>query len=696
MGFRLAVGMGYHHLDMKMSDGPDFTSTEDISRRETCRRAFWGGGKPLGINDDDISVLLPLHDQDWQLGISLAPAKSSLEFFRPFSMGAEGSDSTPSNPSSGCSGELLSAKTTVSAASSAGSRLAMPKGEIDGGDARANKSRSLTPLSATTGWDGRASDLSSLGHFVKLMTVVGQIAQHINSAKSGASDGNAPGAAASSAAEKGDRPSTTHTALDTALLRWKEELPPKLSYSEVHDPDTEPEHAVFVASMHAIYHGAVIMLNRENMSLLRDLPGQFDVSTNLATRSLERCRIAAMELVEISRQLCTLPSSMTSALVPWALFQAGTLLIHFMIAGNSPQAQEEARKAILSLDSTLRDELTRYWCVSAKYHLVLSNMVKAWERTRPTTPTIVPVSFAEANAANGQQNGLMATQMAMPLQMQMQLPAQYDSAVSQAQTQAQVQCQAAFATLMKAYPATQQQQQQVSPQHPQHPQQHQQPAPAPAPIQVPQNLGSPHNSRDQSLTPSFMFTAESAQDSYNTIQAFLSQLSPEQAMQLAEGFQTYSLQGASSQLMAAVSNPASTQGMHNAQQLTADPLLAAAPAQPAMMMGPVSAIPPHMAMMSQDRLRNRRGSIPISSTSDLFIAPGGAPMVVSSAASSTMPSGHDTTGISGDLDPMLFNPMTPFLQELSLFNPLQGVGQGMLQQQPQPQPQQPQPQPPST
>ncbi|ORX68520.1 hypothetical protein DL89DRAFT_179033 [Linderina pennispora] len=203
-----------------------------------------------------------------------------------------------------------------------------------------------------------------------------------------------------------------YATLDAALLKWKEELPPELSYSEIHAADTEPERAVFVASMHTIYLGAVIMLNRENMSLLRDLPGQFDVSTNLAIRSLERCRVAAMELVEISRQLCSLPSSMTNALVPWALFQAGTLLIHFMIAGNSPQAQEEARTAILSLDSALRDELTRYWSVSAKYHLVLSNMVKAWERTRQATPSTVPASFAEARSMSDQHSAMMAVQMA--------------------------------------------------------------------------------------------------------------------------------------------------------------------------------------------------------------------------------------------------------------------------------------------
>ncbi|KAJ2841833.1 hypothetical protein IWW36_006124, partial [Coemansia brasiliensis] len=262
-------------------------------------------------------------------------------------------------------------------------------------------SRNSTPGS-TSGWDGRGTDISALGHFIKLMTVVGQVAQYINSNKS----------AAKANQSKPERPSKDYALLDKALLRWKEELPPSLAYSEVKAGEAEPELAVFVSCMHAVYHGAIIMLNRENMELLRDLPGQLNVSSNLAIRSLERCRVAAMQIVEIAHHICSLPASKTNALLPWALFQAGTLLIHFMIAGSSHQAQEEARAAILSLDCVLRDELSRYWNVSLKYHMVLSNMVKAWERTRQTTPGSTPLqqSVSSASAASRQQSMQMQGQ----------------------------------------------------------------------------------------------------------------------------------------------------------------------------------------------------------------------------------------------------------------------------------------------
>ncbi|KAJ2546957.1 hypothetical protein GGH95_006725, partial [Coemansia sp. RSA 1836] len=304
----------------------------------------------------------------------------------------------------------------------AGGSIGSGDGSISG-DSLA-QSRNGTPVStggSSSGWSSRAGETSALGCFVKLMAVVGQVAQHINGTKS-------PGG---STDHRPDRPSRDYAALDAALLRWKEELPAPLQYSQARAMDTEPESAVFVACMHAIYHGAVIMLNRENMGLLRDLPGQLDVSTNLAIRSLERCRVAAMEVVEIAHHLCALPSAMTNALLPWALFQAGTLLIHFMIAGSSPQAQEEARSAILSLDSALRDELSRYWNVSSKYHLVLSNMVKAWERTRQSTPSLTPRQPTPAmhhHSAFGDSAAdtfhALNAQICLPMQMQMhmQLP----------------------------------------------------------------------------------------------------------------------------------------------------------------------------------------------------------------------------------------------------------------------------------
>ncbi|KAJ2846064.1 hypothetical protein IWW36_004522, partial [Coemansia brasiliensis] len=100
MGFRLAIGMGYHHIDAKLRAGP-VQSSADISHRETCRRAFWGaflldrytaigGGKALGINDSDISVLLPLSNDNWQ-SRNVAPPLSSLEFFKPLNAAESGS-----------------------------------------------------------------------------------------------------------------------------------------------------------------------------------------------------------------------------------------------------------------------------------------------------------------------------------------------------------------------------------------------------------------------------------------------------------------------------------------------------------------------------------------------------------------------------------------------------------------------------
>src|SRR5271154_3011155 len=102
MGFRLAIAMGYHHHDIKIRAGP-MESSRDIVHSEACRRAFWGaflldrytaigGGKALGINDDDIAVLLPLRDEDWQAPDS-APPVSVLEFFKPASL------LPPKNPS---------------------------------------------------------------------------------------------------------------------------------------------------------------------------------------------------------------------------------------------------------------------------------------------------------------------------------------------------------------------------------------------------------------------------------------------------------------------------------------------------------------------------------------------------------------------------------------------------------------------
>ncbi|KAJ2009263.1 hypothetical protein GGI04_000601 [Coemansia thaxteri] len=709
MGFRLAIAMGYHHHDSKLRASPMQTSA-DIAHRESCRRAFWGaflldrytaigGGKPLGINDNDICVLLPLRDVDW-LNPAAPPPLSALEFFRPTSL----SLSPKSTPDSGSS--------AAAAAANASGDLEMQPACVETDDSstssRSNNSspraltRNCSPVSAASGWDSRAGETSALGCFIKLMAVVGQVAQNINGAKGSSRGGGSTGGGLLD--QRPDHPSRDYAALDAALLRWKEELPPSLQYSAAKSLSTEPEAAVFVACMHAIYHGAVIMLNRENMGLLRDLPGQLDVSTNLAIRSLERCRVAAMEIVEIAHHLCSLPSAMTNALLPWAMFQAGTLLIHFMIAGSSPHAQEEARSAILSLDSALRDELSRYWNVSSKYHLVLSNMVKAWERTRQSTPSLTPrqppalgtptsamLPLHSASSGSGSGFGDSAAdtyqalnaQVSLPMQMQMHM--QLPPTFAHTQPSHLSQPESSFSTLLKPYNAP------LS-----------QPGSLPTP-EAHSGMLSMHQSTQQPMVaaepvPSFMFTPDSAQDSINTLNAFLSQLSQEQARQISEGLQTYSLQNAGAQVIRPQQQqqpPSSGAGANGSHPVfgvstASDVMLAnAAAMQQIHTFAPAAFDVSMSASVNPNRLQIRRGSLPISSNGDLFTAPGARtvfptatvppPYMQPQQQQQSMLNSEQM--LSSELDPLLFNPMTPFLQELQLLNSLPMHHQPSAQQQ---------------
>ncbi|KAJ2417556.1 hypothetical protein GGI10_000072 [Coemansia sp. RSA 2530] len=669
MGFRLAIAMGYHHHDAKLRVGP-VQSSADIARRESCRRAFWGaflldrytaigGGKPLGINDSDISVLLPLRDEDW-LNSAVPPPLSVLEFFKPTALALSSKGSADlSDASDGSMGD-----------------------ESGGGSVSGDsltQSRNGTPLSGSgKGWSGRAGETSALGCFVKLMAVVGQVAQHINGTKS-----------SSSADQRQDRPSRDYAALDSALLRWKEELPEPLLYSHAKAMETEPESAVFVACMHAIYHGAVIMLNRENMGLLRDLPGQLDVSTNLAIRSLERCRVAAMEVVEIAHHLCGLPSAMTNALLPWALFQAGTLLIHFMIAGSSPQAQEEARSAILSLDSVLRDELSRYWNVSSKYHSILSNFVKAWERTRQSTPSLTPRQPTPAMQLGGFGESAADTfhalnaQMCLPMQMHMQLPPAHVPAPLPSSSQMQIQMQhsmESFSTLLKPYNAPPPQSSSSDPHG------------------VQQQMAMSTESMSGGRIPSFLFTQDTAQESANMLNVFMSQLSQEQVRQFSEGMQSYSIQNSvphaqpsqppmprlftARNTSAGPSEHSITSSGNGFATISGEALMANAAVHQMHSFAPgfdASSIP---TSVNTGRLQMRRGSLPISSNGDLFIAPGSRPVFPTSTAPPAYVS-QQIMGVDGllgsELDPMLFNPMTPFLQELQLLNSMPVQQQPSLQ-----------------
>ncbi|KAJ2657402.1 hypothetical protein IWW48_004531 [Coemansia sp. RSA 1200] len=762
MGFRLAIAMGYHHLDDKLRAGP-MQSTAEITRREGCRRAFWGaflldryiaigGGKALGINDHDISVLLPLREEDWRLP-GVAPPLSTLEFFKPVTLqpliaATAGLDTESSSASSERQMENIS----LIGARRNSTDLCMvhrSPAETSSSDSPLvgafSSSRHSTPTSAK-GWNARANDASALSSFVKLMAVIGQVAQHVNSSKVHTSS-NESGSSANSSmgcentAHAAEKPTKRSHALNAALLRWKEELPISLSYYEAKSSETNSELSVFISCMHAIYHGAVIMLNRENMSLLRDLPGQLDVSSNLAIRSLERCRVAAMQVVEISHHICSLPTTMTNALLPWALFQAGTLLIHFMIAGSTPQAQEEARAAILSLDCALRDDLSRYWNVSAKYHLVLSNMVKAWERTRNSTPNMASIQMCEMRSQpQQQQNQTLQGQaqnnsgftepatdlysdsignIPLPLQMQlcMQLPIQGPTEPQQAASNGQYGSSAgterAFPALMKPYSTAngnvlgasgarsdtayvddtnkkqaQQQQQQ-------------------------QQQGSLNAS-----VSNFLFTSNTAQDSMNTLNEFFSQLSQEQVRQITEGLQAYSVQNSRGQGL--VTNPLTNMpGMLRATTtsnavfgldqmapslFTSDSAMVLTNAAVQSMhtsSGPSSSDSIEMAGNGLNRLQDRRGSIPISSNGNLFTTPGVMPLVSQAHTNQSPPSGATsaTTGISlgseipqvrGDsivtadmLDPLLFNPMTPFLQEMQLFNDSSSIQRSSQRQQQQ-------------
>ncbi|KAJ2798233.1 hypothetical protein H4R20_004897 [Coemansia guatemalensis] len=730
MGFRLAIAMGYHHHDAKLRAGP-MQSSADIVHREACRRAFWGaflldrytaigGGKALGINDNDISVLLPLNDKDWQ-NHGTAPPLSTLEFFKPL-----GGAQSQSTRSSSTESSNAAAKTIDAAASAPQTGVAWQateratsnvSGRSDSSgipDFDSNASSPLTGVSVgsrndTPGlsgaWNARANDLSALGQFIKLMTVVGQVAQHINASKN-------TGGVVSSGAQIRGRPSKNSATLDKALLQWKEELPASLSYCDTKTVGLGPEPTVFIACMHAIYHGAVIMLNRENMELLRGLPGQLDVSTIQAMRSLERCRIAAMEIVEITRHICSLPPAMTNALLPWALFQAGTLLIHFMISGSTQQAKEEARSAILSLDRALRDDLSRYWNVSSKYHMVLSNMVKAWERTCQGTPSQTPRQLSGAYNAgvpsqqqqqqqqqsaslHGQpQTGpafgnsvaesyqALGAQLQLPMQMQMhmQLPAQMSASQQpqkvDAQPRQQTQSDGSFSTLLKPYGGpeagtSRDANAQVgglsfrgSDLQTNH-----------AQLAGMQNTTGNVESMASNLAgmSNFMFNADTAQDSMNILQAFLSQLSQEQAKQFSEGMQEYALHGARG-------NGAAQTGLGTASCAGANggSLLSQAPSQQAQqsVMLPNAALRHIQSVAAFDFAGQgdhppggRRDSLPISSSEDLFTAPSG-PVFSSSAEVSALKFGRtDSDNMrSTELDPMLFNPMTPLLQELQLFN----------------------------
>ncbi|KAJ2527192.1 hypothetical protein GGH20_003174, partial [Coemansia sp. RSA 1937] len=183
--------------------------------------------------------------------------------------------------------------------------------------------------------------------------------------------------------------------------------------------------------------------------------------------------------------------------------------------------------------------------------------------------------------------------------------------------------------------------------------------------------GVESTANDSSFVPNFMFTANTAQDSMNTLNEFLTQLTQEQARQFSEGMQTYSLQGSrANSAMAAVSgaqqNAISRSGYQSNHMYPQNTQQQAVTLTNAALQHIQSAA---FDMGQGSRVHNRRGSLPISSTSDLFTAPGGQVFSpVSAAPAASFGQINNDSMMNPELDPFLFNPMTPFLQELQMFN----------------------------
>ncbi|KAJ2637021.1 hypothetical protein GGF40_002645 [Coemansia sp. RSA 1286] len=370
-------------------------------------------------------------------------------------------------------------------------------------------------------------------------------------------------------------------------------------------------------------------------------------------------------------------------------------------------------------------------------------MVKAWERARQVTPSMTPnqqtkpqfhsESSINESAASALQAFNSHMVLPMQMQMQMQLPVTTSSSqtgiAQQQQEQAQKQAQAlgqteTFSTLLKPYSApvsasrssahdNRTQGRTIGMDDITDSQQRQQQG-----LAAQQNLATiDAMARVQGLSSSFMFTPDTAQDSINTLNAFFSQLSQEQARQINEGLQSYyALQGntnsvgansgAANQIsdgMSFVSQPTG-----NSAALTNAPSTSSAQMQQANGSSQTQKQHPRpyvltnpaiqqlqaegLDSLSQSRLQIRRGSLPISSNGDLFRAPGAPmpPISTSSVSSSGSNFGSSMflqqTGTSdnvlpSDLDPLLFNPMTPFLQELQMFNAAASIQQQQQQQQ---------------
>ncbi|KAJ2378444.1 hypothetical protein H4S02_007366, partial [Coemansia sp. RSA 2611] len=198
--------------------------------------------------------------------------------------------------------------------------------------------------------------------------------------------------------------------------------------------------------------------------------------------------------------------------------------------------------------------------------------------------------------------------------------------------------------------------------------------------------------------PSFLFTQDTAQESANMLNVFMSQLSQEQVRQFSEGMQSYSIQNSvphaqpsqppmprlftARNTSAGPSEHSITSSGNGFATISGEALMANAAVHQMHSFAPgfdASSIP---TSVNTGRLQMRRGSLPISSNGDLFIAPGSRPVFPTSTAPPAYVS-QQIMGVDGllgsELDPMLFNPMTPFLQELQLLNSMPVQQQSSLQ-----------------
>ncbi|KAJ1676379.1 hypothetical protein EV182_008306, partial [Spiromyces aspiralis] len=105
MSFRLAMQLGYHRIDGDHGDVMTTTDAASACMYETKRRTFWMSylldrytcivnGHPMGIDDVDIRLRLPVSEEDWSKVYS---PSSRPEVFRVLYNGSGGGGSSSRN-----------------------------------------------------------------------------------------------------------------------------------------------------------------------------------------------------------------------------------------------------------------------------------------------------------------------------------------------------------------------------------------------------------------------------------------------------------------------------------------------------------------------------------------------------------------------------------------------------------------------